>query len=309
MPRCGDMAAPPPRAMLSREWTDYVLQISSSPAGPLSRLHGLWLTPNPKSTRPLYRTVGGPSILYVHSGIPDSDGTYKGDGWTLSERPHGQSQQATILATLPIGQKWPTVKDTWHLEPQYDDANNSLVVNVVHETEYKRLCDMVRRSWSPEEQEQFQKALGSLDASVGALQRNQKSLTENVGQIVSAVNECQAKGDDLAIRVANMEKDVAQLHHAQYGHHGKHRPQRQGKCTCSRKPFRYDSNVSPGAIVAVLDEKTGYFDDVSFECYHRSSRRVKVRPLKGSNVTRPRYVQDNLVFTLKSCSRCLDNWR
>jgi hypothetical protein len=309
MSRCGDMATPLPRAISSREWTDYVLQINSSPTGPLKRLHGLWLRPSPKSTQPLYRTGGGPSVLYVHFGIPDIDGSYKGDGWTLSERPHGQSQQATILATLPIGQNWPRMKDNWKLEPEFDDSNNSLVVNVVHETEYEHLCNMVRCSWSPEEQDQFQKALANLDTTVVSLQHNQKFLTEKISQVAGVVEECQANGNDMAIRVANMEKDVAQLHRAQYGHHGQDRLDRNHKCTCSRKPLHYNNNISRGDIVAVLDEKTGYFDDMGFEYYNRDSRSVKVRNLKGSNVNRPRYVRDNLVFTWKSCSRCLRNRR
>jgi hypothetical protein len=78
MPRYGDMATPLPRAVSSREWTDYVSQISSSSTVPMKRLHGLWLdSAMMPSTRP--------------PRMPHTGGIHAVGAWCVSRRGHRQT--------------------------------------------------------------------------------------------------------------------------------------------------------------------------------------------------------------------------
>ena len=296
----------PPRALWSREWTDYVLQINSSQIGLLKHLHLMWLLPNPNSRQPLYTTIGGSRATCLNFGRLDLNGTVKEDVWILSEHEHGSNQHATILGTLCIGQQWPTINDTWQIGPMCDNQKSCLVVVTVPWIHYNLICDMDTYNWESERQEQFQKLVDELNVSIGTLQQHQKLMVDNIGQLTIAVKECKSQCTYMVSQLADMKKYITELQQAPGDHGTKDMQSHQDKCACSRKIFQYSDNLANGDIVNVLDKNTGLFDDMAFEYYNIALRHVKVRGLKGCRNTRPRLVNMELVYTYNKCRSCLN---
>jgi hypothetical protein len=176
----------PPRLLLSRAWTDYVLWINTCPSSSLRQLSSSCLRPIPNSRRPLYITIAGPRVQYVHYGISNANCGLQDKGWRLCGCEHG-SDHATILATLSITRRWPTVNDTWQLMPLYNDQQNSLVVEVIAEIECNRTCNIHKCSLDPDDPVQFQNTMAGVNKRVGTLQDDQQSLTDNCGQAVAVV--------------------------------------------------------------------------------------------------------------------------
>ena len=295
----------PPRLLFSQEWTEYVMRIKSSSSSSLMHLDSLWLRPNPNSRRPLYRTMGGSRVHYVHYGIPDSNGVLQDEGWTLSEREHGPDQKVTILATLSIGRKWPAVNDTWQLMPSNNYQQSSFVVEVISEIEYNRLCDTQKYNLDSDDQVQLQNTLVELNKRVGTLQENQKSLADNCDQIASVVQKCQSQCSYLVNRMIQMEKHIAKVQQSPCDRGIENLDDHHKKCTCSTRRFQSSDKLSSGDIIEVFDEKSGLFDTMTFDYYNKATRSVKVRGLKSSKSIRPRYVRMELVYTYKVCTNCI----
>ena len=105
-PACAAMALPT-ASPSSREWTDYVLQLSTGPGGLLKHLHGVFLYPDTWSQHPKYRSRGGKSKVYVtHSILRGAP--WEEEGWTMCERHRGEQSQTMVLARLTGCTAWPT---------------------------------------------------------------------------------------------------------------------------------------------------------------------------------------------------------
>ena len=108
----------PPPTPFSREWADYVLQISAGSGGLLKHLHGMMLYPDTWSEHPKYRSQGEKSKVHVAHSIP-RDAPWEEEGWTLCERPRGEQSKTVILARLTGCTAWPTASQPWVLDPGY----------------------------------------------------------------------------------------------------------------------------------------------------------------------------------------------